>query len=263
MRPILIASAMALVLAAGGCRFSSTPENGATEASVAQGDWPQFVNSFIEASFKANPGFGVVQGRHEFDGQIADLSPQAINAEVDRLKKAIADAQAFADDKLTPEQRYQRDYLVGVAKGQLFWIDQTGADQLHHNPAAYLGFVDPSVYITVPYAPKEQRLQGLHQVPPERTARCRADACQRPGAHGDELRRLCQIGVRWLRRLLSWRRHGGMERCRHSRGSTGAKDRDRQCGEGDAGNGRLGGKPARGVEAKLRARQSEVPAHAR
>jgi uncharacterized protein (DUF885 family) len=160
MRPILIASAMALVLAAGGCRFSSTPENGATEASVAQGDWPQFVNSFIEASFKANPGFGVVQGRHEFDGQIADLSPQAINAEVDRLKKAIADAQAFADDKLTPEQRYQRDYLVGVAKGQLFWIDQTGADQLHHNPAAYLGFVDPSVYITVPYAPKEQRLKA-------------------------------------------------------------------------------------------------------
>jgi uncharacterized protein (DUF885 family) len=151
---------MALVLAAGGCRFSSTPENGAAEAAVAQGDWPQFVNNFIEASFKANPGFGVVQGRHEFDGQIADLSPQAINAEVDRLKKAIADAEGFSDDKLTPEERYQRDYLVGVAKGQLFWIDPTGADQLHHNPAAYLGFVDPSVYITVPYAPKEQRLKA-------------------------------------------------------------------------------------------------------
>ncbi len=84
----------------------------------------------------------------------------AIDGEVDRLKKAIADAQAFSDDKLTPEQRFQRDYLVAVAKGQLFWIDPTGADQLHHNPAAYLGFVDPSVYITVPYAPKEQRLKA-------------------------------------------------------------------------------------------------------
>ena len=37
----------------------------------------------------------------------------------------------FTDDKLTPEQRYQRDYLVAVAKGQLFWIDPAGADQPH------------------------------------------------------------------------------------------------------------------------------------
>src|SRR4029453_11348593 len=72
----------------------------------------------------------------------------------------IADAGAFSNDKLTPEQRYERDYLVAVAKGQLFWLDPSGADQLHNNPAAYLGFIDPSVYITVPYAPKEQRLKA-------------------------------------------------------------------------------------------------------
>jgi len=159
MRPILIASAMALALAAGGCKVSTTPENG-TAATAQQGDWPGFVNGFIEASFKANPGFAVSQGRHEYDGQINDLSQAGIDAEVQRLKQAIADAQGFADDKLTPEQRYQRDYLVAVAKGQLFWIDPTGADQLHHNPQSYLGYVDPSVYITVPYAPKEQRLKS-------------------------------------------------------------------------------------------------------
>ena len=159
MRPVLIASAMALALAAGGCKVSTAPENG-TEATAQQGDWPGFVNSFIEASFKANPGFAVVQGRHEYDGQIADLSDAGIQAEVDRLKKAVADAEGFTDDKLTPQQRYERDYLISVAKGQLFWIDPTGADQLHNNPAAYLGFVDPSVYITVPYAPKEQRLKS-------------------------------------------------------------------------------------------------------
>ncbi len=42
----------------------------------------------------------------------------------------------------------------------MFWIDPAGADQLHNNPAAYLNFIDPSVYITVPYAPKEQRLKA-------------------------------------------------------------------------------------------------------
>jgi uncharacterized protein (DUF885 family) len=160
MRRILIGSAMALALAVGGCKVSTVPGNDTETSAARQGDWPGFVNNFIEASFKANPGFAVAQGRHEYDGQISDLSPAAIQGEVDRLKKSIADAQGFTDDKLTPQQRYQRDYLIAVAKGQLFWIDPTGADQLHHNPASYLGFVDPSVYITVPYAPKEQRLKA-------------------------------------------------------------------------------------------------------
>jgi hypothetical protein len=160
MRALLIASAMSLALVAGGCRMSNTAAGDNNNASTEAKDWPGFVNNFIEASFKANPGFAVNQGRHEYDGQIADLSAAGISAEVDRLKKAIADAQAFTDDKLTPEQRYQRDYLVAVAKGQLFWIDPTGADQPHHNPASYLGALDPSVYVTVPYASKEVRLKA-------------------------------------------------------------------------------------------------------
>ena len=156
----LAVSAAAIALALPGCRMSNAPDSGNNQAAAVQGDWPAFVNTFIEASFKANPGFAVSQGRHEYDGQIADLSPAKISSEVDRLKKAIADAQGFTDDKLTPEQRFERDYLIAVAKGQLFWIDPTGADQLHHNPASYLGYVDPSVYVTVPYAPKEQRLKS-------------------------------------------------------------------------------------------------------
>ena len=160
MRPFLIASAMALVLATGGCKVSNAPQEGNAQASAQTSDWPTFVNDFIEASFKANPGFAVSQGRHEYDGQIADLSPAGISTQVDRLKKAIADAQGFTDDKLTPEQRYQRDYLVAVAKGQLFWIEPTGADQPHHNPASYLGALDPSVYVTVPYAAKDVRLKA-------------------------------------------------------------------------------------------------------
>ena len=160
MRLLLVASAMALALATAGCKGSNVPDRDNADASAQAGDWPSFVNNFIEASFKANPGFAVSQGRHEFDGQIADLSTAGINAQVDRLKKAIADAEGFTDDKLTPEQRYQRDYLVAVAKGQLFWIDPAGADQPHHNPASYLGALDPSVYVTVPYAAKDVRLKA-------------------------------------------------------------------------------------------------------
>jgi uncharacterized protein (DUF885 family) len=158
MRKYLVASALAAALAVTGCRVSNAPEGGNAATSTQASDWPGFVNDFIEASFRANPGFAVQSGRHEFDGQIADLSEAAIAANVERLKTAIVDAGAFSN--LTPEQQYERDYLVAVAKGQLFWIDPAGADQMHNNPAAYLGYVDPSVYITVPYAPKEQRLKA-------------------------------------------------------------------------------------------------------
>ncbi|WP_028970048.1 DUF885 domain-containing protein [Sphingomonas sp. URHD0057] len=158
MRQFLTASAIALALLATGCRVSNTPEGGNAAGAAQTNDWPSFVNAFIEARFRADPGFAVTQGRHEFDGQIADLSGPAIAAEVDRLKKAISDAEAF--DNLTAEQRYERDYLVAVAQGQLFWLDPAGADRLHHNPASYLGYLDPSVYVTVPYAPKEQRLKS-------------------------------------------------------------------------------------------------------
>lgn len=161
MRALWVATAAAAVLV-GGCRVSDAPDNGAggQAASVSTGDWPGFVNQFIEASFKASPGFAVQQGRHEFDGQIADLSQAGIDREVARLKSAIAAAQDFPEDKLTAEQRFERDYLVSVAKGQLFWIDPEGADQLHTNPAAYTGAVDPSVYVSVPYAPREQRMKA-------------------------------------------------------------------------------------------------------
>ena len=158
-RAFVMTSLMAIALAMTGCRVSETDQNRAGPAEAQQGNWDGFVNNFIEASFKANPGFAVSSGRHEYDGQVSDLSEAGITAEVDRLKKAIVDAQAYGDDKLNDHQRYQRDYLIAVAKGQLFWIDPEGADQLHNNPAAYLGAFDPSVYVTVPYASKEQRLK--------------------------------------------------------------------------------------------------------
>ena len=158
MRGLWTVTVACAALAMAGCRVADTSGNQAAAASAK--DWPGFVNGFIDASFKASPGFAVGQGRHEYDGQIADLSQGAIEREVARLKAAIGAAQAYGNDQLNPAQRLERDYLIGVAKGQLFWIDPAGADQLHTNPAAYSGAVDPSVYVTVPYAPPAQRLKA-------------------------------------------------------------------------------------------------------
>ena len=66
--------------------------------------------------------------------------------------------QAFGDDKLSKEERFERDYLVAQAAGQLFWHET--ADQPHINPAYYAGNLDPSTYVVVPYAPPEVRIKA-------------------------------------------------------------------------------------------------------
>jgi hypothetical protein len=46
------------------------------------------VNDYVEATFKAQPFFAVYAGRHEFDGQMPDLSRAGIDEEITRLRAA-------------------------------------------------------------------------------------------------------------------------------------------------------------------------------
>lgn len=149
---LLAGASMALT---AGCMTA-----GSATSPTASSDWQRFVNSYIEASFRANPNFAVSQGRHEYDGVAVDLRPAALAAEVQRLTSAVATAQAFPEASLTKKQRFERAYLIANARGSLFWASREGADQYHTNPAAYLGAMDPSVYVTVPYAPPVVRLRA-------------------------------------------------------------------------------------------------------
>jgi len=152
--------AFKLVLAGAAIALSTGCVTTAPRAPAASAAWQAFTNGYIEATFRANPNFAVNQGRHEYDGVAIDLSAAAIAAEVARLDRAIATAQAFPDASLTKEQRFERAYLIANARGSRFWIAADGADQYHTNPSAYLGAMDPSVYVTVPYASREVRLRA-------------------------------------------------------------------------------------------------------
>lgn len=159
----VLAAAAAVV--AAGCQ-SMTPAAPAEvaeapvapPAAVAPIGWPAFMNSYIEDRFRADPPFAVSSGRHEFDGQLPDWTSQGLAAERTRLHAAIETAQSFSDDVLTPDERFQRDYLISHARGALFWLET--ADQPHTNPAYYTGSLSPSVYVSVPYAPPKVRLKA-------------------------------------------------------------------------------------------------------
>jgi len=125
--------------------------------------WEKFVTRQIEAHLEAHPQWAVVQGRHEYDGQLPDWSRTGIEKEIARLHQQRDDAMAFADDQMSSEQLYQRDYLVSRVDQDLFWMEK--ARLPFRSPAYYFGWMgdslDPSAYIALDYASLEERLRAF------------------------------------------------------------------------------------------------------
>jgi hypothetical protein len=121
--------------------------------------WGVFLSAFLDGYFPLNPDFAVYQGRHEFDGQLPDWSPEGLKAARDQRTQAISSALALDPAGLTPGQAFERDYLVAVLQGELFWIEK--ADWPHRNPDYYVGALDPNVYIARPYADAETRMKAF------------------------------------------------------------------------------------------------------
>ena len=152
--------------------FSLTACNKAEESAVrvsAQSEtiqaetWERFVTRQIEAHIDAHPQWAVVQGRHEYDGQLPDWSRAAIKNEIARLHRAREEAMAFADDQMSDDQLYQREYLVSRVDQDLFWLEK--ARWPFRNPEYYFGWLsdslDPSPYIALDYASLEQRMRSF------------------------------------------------------------------------------------------------------
>jgi len=137
---------------------AAAPPPAAAEAPPAATAWTTFRDAFLEDYFRLNPDFAVYQGRHDFDGQLPDWSDAGLRARAEFLTSAIARAEAIDTASLSKQEAFERDYLVAVAKGQLFWL--TDADSPHHNPAFYIGSLDPNVYITRQYADAPTRMRA-------------------------------------------------------------------------------------------------------
>jgi len=152
-----------MVLAAlAGCDRSAKPNARATEppAPVVNVEWTKYVDEFVDGYFRANPTFAVAQGKHEFDGQMPDWSSEGIKKEIARLEQMRARAVGFEDSSLVPEERFQRDYLMSRIDNDLFALRD--ARQPFTNPSWYFDSgLDPSTYVTTPYAPVDQRARAF------------------------------------------------------------------------------------------------------
>ena len=167
MRPFRLVTLSAFVAAAlvAGCKQNTTapaptaPPSTAAATANDSAALTSAVDAFIEGAFQRNPVFAANAGKHDFDGKLPDYSPAGLKADTDWLHAQRDKFAAFTDDKLDDKGRFQRDYVLAVIDGQLFWLEDSGF--AYSNPAFYTNDLSPSMYLTRPYAPLAQRMAAF------------------------------------------------------------------------------------------------------
>ncbi|MYA31287.1 MAG: DUF885 domain-containing protein [Gammaproteobacteria bacterium] len=153
----LIAALAAAAGAISGCGGEAPEEE---PMAMAESGWGRFTGEFIEDLFAAEPTRAVWAGRHEFDGQLPDVSAQAIRERGDMLRQYVRRAQGeFPAEALDPEQDLERRHLLASIESMLFSVEV--AEYHRRNPAWYAGRLSPSVYVSRDYASRDERLAAL------------------------------------------------------------------------------------------------------
>ena len=149
---------LGLLAGMAGCDQRSsdaTLKRAPTQASL---QWATLTQGFVDEYFRAEPFFAAQSGKHEFDGQLPDFSADGIKREIAFLHDARAQLSAADPAALQPRERFDRDYLLAVVDGNLFWLEK--ARYPFSNPYWYLYKLDPDMYLSRNYAPLEARMKA-------------------------------------------------------------------------------------------------------
>jgi Bacterial protein of unknown function (DUF885) len=148
----------ALVLL-NGCGQSPTPTQPAVK-TVAPGNeaWKKTAAGFMEDYLHADPFFAAQQGRHEFDGQLRDMSAHGIKRQIAMLHEGQKTISAVDPKTLAPREQFDRENLLSVISQDLFWLEKTKFP--NNNPSWYLQDLDPDMYLSRDYAPLDVRMKA-------------------------------------------------------------------------------------------------------
>jgi uncharacterized protein (DUF885 family) len=88
-------------------------------ATGASAELRTLADDFWEGFLKAHPTFATVMGDRRFDDRLEDLSPEAREAEIERLAFTLDRARALDPAALDSRERVTRSMLIEEAGGQL------------------------------------------------------------------------------------------------------------------------------------------------
>src|SRR3984957_1823754 len=158
-KSLTVGAALAGVLFLGLTGCNQQPTASAPKGpSLASQAWNRLTAGFIDSYFQAQPAFAAQSGRHEFDGQLPDLSAHGIKREIARLHDERDQISAVDPKTLEPRERFDREYLLAVIDKDLFWTEKTKFP--FSNPAWYIDKIDPDMYLTRNYAPLNVRMKA-------------------------------------------------------------------------------------------------------
>jgi uncharacterized protein (DUF885 family) len=147
-----------LFLGLTACDQSPPAAHGPKGPSAASQAWNRLTAGFIQSYFNARPAFAAQSGRHEFDGQLPDLSNHGIRREIARLHDQRDQIAAVDPKTLEPRERFDREYLIAVVDRDLFWMEK--AKFPFSNPGWYKETIDPDMYLNRDYAPLDVRMKA-------------------------------------------------------------------------------------------------------
>lgn len=155
VRRVLAAAALLIVAGCGQEQPAAPAKKPPSEASQ---QWTELSQRFVREYFDAQPFFAAQAGKHEYDGQLPDLSDHGLRREVSRLHGWRTQLEQVDASKLEPQEQFDREYLLSVVDRDLFWLEK--ARFPHTNPYWYLGNIDPDMYLSRDYAPLDVRMKA-------------------------------------------------------------------------------------------------------
>lgn len=158
-----------LVLACGGALAACSKEAASTRESDATGaptaaevatSWPAYRATFIDEYLAANPVKAIELGRHEFDGQLPDLTFDGRATYRRNLIGWMKRATAVSGEAMTRQDEFERQYLLSNLEAELFWLDDVA--YASRNPLVWGDPAFPTVYLTRDYAPLPERMDAFN-----------------------------------------------------------------------------------------------------
>ena len=137
--------------------------NGSDEASTAtvqvKQSWAEFAATTIDEYYRRNPESAVGEGLHQYDGQMSDLSMEALEEYANWVDSVLAEAASYTS--LEGVEAFERDYMSTSLNGSLFWLRDSEFPL--KNPLYYANSIRVSVYVDREYAPLDQRMRAYTQ----------------------------------------------------------------------------------------------------
>ena len=122
----------------------------------------------IKEHWDWNPTAGSRIGRHEYDGQLPDLSPRRLTRRAEELRRGLAQLSGWSGpdslsgpDSTDPEQRLSYRLLELFLRRELFTLEELRP--LENNPMRQVGYLNVGGYVKRDYAPLADRLRAATQ----------------------------------------------------------------------------------------------------